>query len=371
MSGNEALKAGGGIKSRSGFPGVDLMDTTVCDNTPDEIDGEYIDNGGNVICPSVDCNENGIEDADEIADGSAADCNGNDIIDSCEIEDGSAADINLDGILDECQETLKFSVPDGFGTIADAIDAAPDGSIISLAAGTYNEAIDFGSKNLVLQGDASDPSSVVLDGTGLETSVVSIVDGQDSSSMVIGLTIANGSIGSPFPGQPTNRVGGGLFVDNTSPVIQDCVFESNASGFGGAVYLLFGSAELRYCTFIGNEATSDGGAIFCSNADGLIVNCMLSSNDAVNHGGGIKVVKGDLEIIDTEIIGNGAYQGGGLYWFANADTLPLRVTGCTITGNGASKVGGGIKSRVGLPGVDLMDTTVCDNTPDEIDGEYI
>ena len=66
-----------------------------------------------------------------------------------------------------------------------------------------------------------------------------------------------------------------------------------------------------------------------------------------------------------------ADQGGGLYWFANVGTLPLRVTGCTITGNGASKVGGGIKSRIGYPAVDLMDTTVCDNNPDEINGEYI
>ena len=293
------------------------------------------------------------------------------MIDSCELADGSAIDINLDGIIDACQDTLKFSVPGGFGTIAEAIDAAPSGSIISLGAGTYNEAVDFGSKNLVVQGDASDPSSVVLDGTGLETSVVSIVDGQDSTSMLIGLTIANGSIGSPMPGQPTNRVGGALFVRNASPIIQDCIFSSNTSGFGGAVYLRNGAPQFRYCVFIENTATTDGGAIFSSNADGVIANCTVSSNDAVNHGGGIKVVLGEIEILDTEITGNGAYQGGGLYWFANEDTLPLRVTGCTITGNGASKVGGGIKSRIGYPAVDLMDTTVCDNNPDEINGEYI
>ncbi|MDC0992073.1 hypothetical protein OAR33_00710, partial [bacterium] len=54
-------KVGGGIKSRVGFPGVDLMDTTVCDNSPDEIDGEYLDNGGNTLCVCVaDFNGDGV-----------------------------------------------------------------------------------------------------------------------------------------------------------------------------------------------------------------------------------------------------------------------------------------------------------------------
>ncbi|MCP4834230.1 MAG: hypothetical protein GY895_05635, partial [Phycisphaera sp.] len=318
---------------------------------------------------SEDCDGNGIVDRIEILAG--GDCNGNGELDACDVLSGTFEDINRNLVPDECEDTLTFSVPGVFGTIAEAIDTAPDGSIVSLAAGTYNEAIDFGSKNLVLQGDAIDPSSVVLDGTGLDVSVVSIVDGQDSTSMVIGLTIANGSIGSPMPGQPINRVGGGMFVRNASPIIQDCVFESNTSGFGGAAYLRNGAPQFRFCSFLANDATTDGGAIFGSSAGGLIANCTLSSNEAVNHGGGIKVVLGDLEILDTDITGNGANQGGGLYWFSNVGTLPLRVTGCMITGNEASEIGGGIKSRVGFPAVDLMDTTVCDNLPDAIDGEYI
>ncbi|MDA7668810.1 hypothetical protein N8596_00915, partial [bacterium] len=362
---------GGGVWIAGDTPDLTITGTSVCDNSPDEIAGVYTDGGGNVICPSVDCNENGIEDADEIADGSAADCNGNDIIDSCEIADGSAADINLDGILDECQETLKFSVPDGFGTIAEAIDAAPDGSIISLAAGTYNEAVDFGSKNLVLQGDASHPPSVVLDGTGLETSVVSIVDGQDSSSMVIGLTIANGSIGSPLPGQPTSRIGGGLFVNNASPLVQDCIFESNTSGFGGAVYLRYGAPSITNCEFMGNSATTDGGAMFVFGSNAVIETCSMVGNDAVNHGGGIKVVLGEARIVATVVSENTAFEGGGIYWFANEDTVPLRIEGCEVRGNEALKAGGGIKSRGGFPGVDLIDTTVCDNAPEEIAGDFI
>ncbi|MCP4743628.1 MAG: hypothetical protein GY871_15595, partial [Actinomycetales bacterium] len=255
--------------------------------------------------------------------------------------------------------------------IMDAIAAAPSGSIISLASGTYNEAVDFGSKNLVLQGDPSSPSSVVLDGAGLESSVVTIAGGQDASSVVTGITIRNGAFGNPLPGQPSTRVGGGLYVGNSSPVIQDCIFAFNTSGFGGGVYLRNGAAEIQFCSFLGNNAGSDGGAIFASSAGGFIGNCSVSLNGAGNHGGGIKVVQGDLEIIETQIVDNSAYQGGGLFWFASETTLPLRVTDCTITGNDASKIGGGIKARVGYPGVDLVGTTVCDNDPDEINGDFI
>ena len=354
-------------------PTVDLtlIGTTVCENTPDQLIGEYLDGGENTVCPNVDCNLNGLEDADEIADGLVSDCNDNGVIDDCEIADGTEADLNLDGILDTCQGTLTFDVPGVFSSITDAIDAAPDGSIIALAAGTYNETLDFGSKNLVVQGDASDPSSIVLDGDGLETSVVSMADGQNSTSMLVGLTITNGSIGSPLPGQPTNRGGGGIFLRNASPIIQDCIFSFNTSGFGGAAYLRNGSPRFEYCTFIENIAATDGGAIFSSNADGVIASCTILANEAVNHGGGIKVVLGGLSLLDTEIAGNHAYQGGGIFWFANEDTLPLQVSNCTITENVATDTGGGIKGRLGFPGVLLEGSTVCDNAPDEIDGEFI
>jgi hypothetical protein len=336
-----------------------------CDG--DGIPDQFATQGGLVD----DCDGDGVPDSCLIADSPELDCNGNGVLDACDLASGGSQDLNLNGLPDDCESELVFEVPKNFAEIGDAIAAAPSGSTISLAAGIYGEAVDFGAKNLVLQGDPSDPSSVVLDGTGLETSVVSIVGDQNSSSRVIGLTIANGSIGSPLPGQPTNRVGGGLFVRDSSPLIQDCIFESNTSGFGGAVYVLNGAAILDHCDFVGNGATTDGGGIFAFGSGGRVSNCRLDSNTAVNHGGGIKVVLGAFRIIDTEITGNDGDQGGGLYWFANAGTLPLRVTGCTITGNIASKVGGGIKSRIGFPAVNLVGTTVCDNHPDEIDGEYV
>ncbi|MCP4742897.1 MAG: hypothetical protein GY871_11840, partial [Actinomycetales bacterium] len=146
---------------------------------------------------SDDCDGNGVIDRIEVLNG--GDCNGNGQLDACDVLSGESLDVNQNLVPDECEDTLEFDVPGSFATIAAAIDAALDGSVITLGAGTYNEAIDFGSKNLVLQGDASDPSSVVLDGSGLEVPVVTIV-GLQSDAVVRGLTIRGARAGSPLNG---------------------------------------------------------------------------------------------------------------------------------------------------------------------------
>jgi hypothetical protein len=51
---------------------------------------------------SGDCNNNGISDATEIANGTSPDCNGNGIPDSCDIASGFAKDCNLNGVPDSC-----------------------------------------------------------------------------------------------------------------------------------------------------------------------------------------------------------------------------------------------------------------------------
>ncbi len=51
----------------------------------------------------VDCNDNGIDDAQDIADGTSEDCNENGVPDECDIADGVSEDLDGDGIPDECE----------------------------------------------------------------------------------------------------------------------------------------------------------------------------------------------------------------------------------------------------------------------------
>jgi hypothetical protein len=59
----------------------------------------------NVVGPVflfIDCNENSVNDPDEVAAGTSRDCNQNSVLDECDIADGTGDDLDGDGILDEC-----------------------------------------------------------------------------------------------------------------------------------------------------------------------------------------------------------------------------------------------------------------------------
>ncbi len=58
----------------------------------------------------VDCNNNGIADACDLASGAALDCNNNQIPDSCDIATGAALDCNGNGVPDTCDLASGFSL---------------------------------------------------------------------------------------------------------------------------------------------------------------------------------------------------------------------------------------------------------------------
>jgi hypothetical protein len=86
-----------------------VVGTLFCENTPNQINGSWIDGGGNTfssVCLTNDCNNNGVEDAAEIASGNASDCNANGRPDSCDITDATSEDCDENEIPDECQFQL-------------------------------------------------------------------------------------------------------------------------------------------------------------------------------------------------------------------------------------------------------------------------
>ena len=91
--------------------------------------GDANENGVLDACEYTDCNENGINDPDDIADGTSDDCDGNAVPDECDIADG-AADCNGDGTMDVCdlgEDCNGNSVPDACD-IADGVDDDCDGN---------------------------------------------------------------------------------------------------------------------------------------------------------------------------------------------------------------------------------------------------
>lgn len=72
--------------------------------------------------PSDDCNNNGVADECDLADGTSHDCNHNGIPDECDIASGTSHDCNQNGIPDECD--LSSTLP-GFVTC----DVSPMASV--------------------------------------------------------------------------------------------------------------------------------------------------------------------------------------------------------------------------------------------------
>ncbi len=86
---NAALNVGGGVRGVAGRPPVAFYDSTVCDNTPDEFDSPWLDEGGNTlcICPA-DINGNGLVDINDVL-----------VVVAQWDTDGPQGDINRDGVV--------------------------------------------------------------------------------------------------------------------------------------------------------------------------------------------------------------------------------------------------------------------------------
>ena len=92
--------SGGALVELHWAPPGDVLDPM----TPAELRPIYDRTGDGIpdSCQMIDCNGNGVSDADELATGSQADCNGDGILDSCQ----SCADRDRNGLLDVCEAAL-------------------------------------------------------------------------------------------------------------------------------------------------------------------------------------------------------------------------------------------------------------------------
>ena len=105
ITANDALNSGGGIRSVAGSQPVAFVGSTLCDNTPDEIIGPFVDNGNNTLCVCPpDINGNGTVDVNDIL-----------VIVAQWGTSGPQADVNQDGIVDITDLLITL---DEFGSCA-------------------------------------------------------------------------------------------------------------------------------------------------------------------------------------------------------------------------------------------------------------
>lgn len=157
----------------------------------------------------------------------------------------------------------------------------------------------------------------------------------NNNTILDGFTIQNGL--ADGSGTNENR-GGGIFNDNASPTIQNCIVENNAGDQGGGMYNATSSTIIRDVDFIKNSSNF-GGAVYNNDASTTFVNCQFMENSSPQGGAIYNTGTNPNSFTNCIIAGNLATQeGGGIY---NIGT-PLTLINSTVTGNNATIEGGGL-----------------------------
>jgi len=223
-------------------------------------------------------------------------------------------------------------VPDEYGTIQAAIDAAVDGDVVIIAPDIYtgkgNRNIDFNGKAINVRSiDPNDPNIVaatVIDCEGRARGFF-FRSGEDLNSVLAGLTITNGH---------ADDYGGGIYI-GSNPVITHCTITDNfAHDKGGGIHCQSSSPLISHCIIKGNYAMRLIGGGICSwDASPIITNCIITGNSSGGGGGGIGLDKSNAVISQCTITGNlDRWYGGGIY-FSLGSTI---ITNSILRGNTAS-----------------------------------
>jgi hypothetical protein len=275
---------------------------------------------------SGDCNGNDIDDASELAAGLTPDCDGNGVPDDCQ------ADHDRDGVIDACDDLpVAIRVPEYCSGIQGAIAIAESGiHEIVVGPGTWTGTIDTLGKGCTIR-SAAGAASTILDASGALHAVV-IRSGEGPQTVIEGFTITGGA---------GDAYGGGVLIENASPV-------------------------LRGCTITGNSSTYAGGGLRVSSGSPLVDGCVFSGNASV-YGGGVSVYGGEPRLVGCTFLGNQAIEGGFGGGVSSWDSRP-EFTGCLFQSNTTvSGSGGGLFTNSNpdfLPV--LVTSTFCDNSPDDI-----
>jgi len=212
-----------------------------------------------------------------------------------------------------------------YPTIQAGIDAANNGDLVIVTTGWYDERIDLGDKSITVKStDPDDPDVVantLIYGDGEPGSIVTFSGG---SSVLSGFTVQDGH---------SDYYGGGVYCQNSSPTITNCIICNNsAPDSGGGIACLYSEVTIANCTISYNSADfGSGGGIYSEESSLNISNCIISNNLApAGFGGGICYASYSWgNIADCTIEANSCREGGG--GIACLESSPF-ITDCTIGG---------------------------------------
>ena len=199
-------------------------------------------------------------------------------------------------------------------SIQDAIDAAQDGDIILVGAGTYypSETIDTLGKAILISGQVDSNGNLLTVIDGMYSMRLFICQsGETPATILEHLIIQNGFASGSFP----DNTGGGMYITGSWPTLREIVFRNNVADNGGGLANDAGShTKIFDCLFKGNEAGNLGGGILnIAGSQPTVKDCFLLENSAQVGGGIANHYYCNTNLKSSLICSNSSDQISGTY----------------------------------------------------------
>jgi hypothetical protein len=220
-----------------------------------------------------------------------------------------------------------IDVPGEAPSLQAALDAAFDGSVIRLGAGTFVGAARAEGLSVTIVGAGIDRTVVRGLGRAPAMSFAS-GDGTAAAVTIVGMTVSAG------PGAE----GAGLALDGVEYDVRDVRFTGN---HGGGAQIMGGRGRFSDCAFDGNRTTGSGGAVRAERGDATFVSCTFRGNEASGFGGAVAGEGGTVSLLACTLEGNATRSGawgGAVYGRGTV----FELHGSDFTRNRSIEAGGAV-----------------------------
>jgi hypothetical protein len=192
---------------------------------------------------------------------------------------------------------------------------------------------------ICLRSETGEPDCVTIEAERPDTYLKRVIlcYNVDETASIEGFTITGGDL-NHNPDPDALPYGAGIYCENSSPRVINCIFSENLAYDGGAMWCENGFPTISGCTFSGNMADI-GSAIVCF-PSATITNCTFISNVANWSGciawSGSPVDRGSGTVTDCVFWDNRTRTGGGGIdcWGSS-----IVISGCTFFGNSSGSRG--------------------------------